>query len=779
MAANKASEQVRAREEDKKGIFGFFAKFLPKDKKIVLEDDPEYKNETIGQNEPTINQKMLETISTFITNSNISTGSRYSGASQSIQNFAPLFNSKKAKIIAYKSMYQYPEINRATGIVINEALSRDVDGEIIKLNIHQVGDTEVPMAVQEIMNSAFEYLCHDIYDVERNIHNWFKKYLIEGEIYIELIYDPKEETIVGVNVLPSYSMAPIFQDNTNNIIGYTQFEDVIINGIEVEEKHDDYDPVMGQNNKHYLNNSTYGITGDSGNQMGPIEFISNQIAYANSGSYSTSVYDVDGYYAPIRKTFNQLSTVDDALAIYRFVRAPETRLWNIYTGNLPPSKVDNYVENVITEFRKDFNYDPSSGAIMQDTMFSSIVDDFFFAQDGNGNKTSVETLSGAMNLDQLSDVMYYKEKLYAGLHIPKSYWDPAAETVINSTRESVRKDEMELTYFVEQFQNNFIDIFTGPFETLLRIMGVDEKWINKKFYTISFAKRNSWQFWQDNARLTAQATLYAALLPFAYNPTENPNGQFAPKYLWQRSFQLSANEEQINADMLEEYKNSLKPDYKAPAQTWDPGLPEYENKYDYERDNFIYGSYDEGDLEYNYGNNDDYSYKSDLDEDSNVQDVLTDIDEYDMGDQEFDNDDFLYGGPNTFVYGSGSSDESFDSQDFLTGKKDIDTNFNDDQYLKGEHEFSYGNEFLYGLKKEKRIKDQGDILDEITFDTLDITPEDEEELNDNDVYNFGSDFNYGQTFEVDYDYNDKSLEELEDQSPEDFTYGNKFPYGNL
>lgn len=760
MAVN-ATEQVIENEKKRAGIFGFFSKFLSDDKKIVLKENEDHNNDVIGKNEPTISQNVLDTITQYITASNMNTGTQYNGSATSIHNFAPLFNSKKAKVIAYKAMYQYPEINRSTGIVINEALARDVDGEIVKLIIRQVGDKDVPMAVQEIMNSAFNILCHDIYDIERNLHNWFKRYLIEGEIYIELIYDDTKQTIVGVNVLPSYSMAPVFQENTNNIIGYTQFEDVIINGIQMESDHNEYDSVMGESHKTYLNNNVYGVYGNDNQNIGPIEFISNQIAYANSGSYSTSVYDVDGYYAPIRKTFNQLSTVDDALAIYRFVRAPETRLWNIYTGNLPPSKVDNYVENVITEFRKDFNYDPSTGAIMQDTMFASIVDDFFFAQDGNGNKTSVETLSGAMNLDQLSDVMYYKEKLYAGLHIPKSYWDPASETVINSSRDSVKHDEMELTYFVEQLQNNFVDIFTGPFETLLRIMGVDEKWINKKYYSIKFSKRNSWQFWQDNARMTAQATLYAAMLPFVYNPTENPNGQYAPKFVFDKCFQLSANDEQINADMLEEYKNSLKPDYKTPDQEWKQGVPEYDGDFKYDQGYEYTDRVNTVELgDFQYGKEPKYNYGA---KQSSKELAKLGIDEVDMGDYDFDVGEYLYGHSRENDYEPSTS-------------SDVSTSIG--EFVYGEDLFDYSDRgYKYGIENELLEKDESNFLDSVEFEILGVPGlSDGVPLTPEEVYSFGDTFTYDKTG-YSYDFNDTSLDKLVEYSPEYYSFENEYNYG--
>jgi hypothetical protein len=736
--------------EKQKSIFSFFSKFLSKNKKIVMTEDPNANNKVIGKNEPTVNEKTLQTIIDYISKSKADNLTQMKGSSTSVSNFAPIFETKKQKVVAWKTMYQYPEINRATNIIINEALARDEQGQILKLNIRQNGTEEVPMAVQEIMNSAFNILCHDIYDIENNIHNFFKKFLIEGELYIELISDELKQTIVGFNVLPSYSMIPIFQQNTNNIIGYTQYEDVIINNIDTDDnKKSNYDPIMGIDNRVYLGNDSFGVTG----MMGvPIEFLSNQVAYANYGSYNSNIYDVDGYYSPIRKTYNQLSVVDDALAIYRFVRAPETRLWNIYTGNLPPTKVDNYIQDVITEFRKDFNYNPGTGEITQDTAFNSIIDDYFFAADGSGNKTSVDTLSGAMNLDQLNDVQYYREKLYTGLHIPKSFYDPSAEVTIGATRDSVRPDEMELTYFVEGLQNNFVQIFSGPFETLLRIMGVDEKYINKKYYSIEFAKRNSWQFWQDNVKLNAQITAYTAMQAHIFHPTDNVRGIFAPKFAMVKCFDLSQNELQVNADMLEEYKKTFEPK-PTNQENWEPGVPEYEDEFEYEN-NFVYGLGSISPDTFQYGQEDKFEYGSEIVK-PKAKVEPTDL-RSSLG-------EFAYG--SDFSYGEEEEPE-------VTPEEDLRSALND---------FAYGREYLYGLEKEKELEQMGSILDEIEFETLgakEIPAEDY--ITGEDLYDFGKAYTYGSEEPGEYQYGkseNPSIEQIAEVSPEVYSYGKNFNYG--
>ena len=51
------------------------------------------------------------------------------------------------------------------------------------------------------------------------------------------------------------------------------------------------------------------------------------------------------------KLINQLRMLEDALVIYRISRAPERRIFYIDVGNLPKGKAEEYVRNMMSQYR--------------------------------------------------------------------------------------------------------------------------------------------------------------------------------------------------------------------------------------------------------------------------------------------------------------------------------------------------------------------------------------------------------------------------------------------
>ena len=53
-----------------------------------------------------------------------------------------------------------------------------------------------------------------------------------------------------------------------------------------------------------------------------------------------------------RKTWKQLTLMEDAMMIHRIMRAPQKRAFKIDIGNIPPAEVDTYMQKVINKMKK-------------------------------------------------------------------------------------------------------------------------------------------------------------------------------------------------------------------------------------------------------------------------------------------------------------------------------------------------------------------------------------------------------------------------------------------
>jgi hypothetical protein len=591
MKTNNINQEQELKETRRSSIRDLFYKILPGNSPI--KESEIVSDMSVGANEPTVNDEALTKLTEFVQNKQKVTPDPFKSA-LSTSNFSPVFETKRQKVLAYKTMYMYPDINKSVNIVTNTAVSADEAGNIMKLIFK---NEDIPEAVQSQMAGIFDYTIYDIFDIENTVQSTFKKFLIEGEIFIELISNTEGDNIISHHVLPSYSTIPIFGEGTNSIIGYVQHPDIIINGTIVNEDEDEVSDYQGKDFETNDDNGVSGVKymkymdGVYGKDQGKeehVEFFENQVAYANYGNYGSSVYDVSGYLEPVRKTYNMMNTIDDSLAVYRFVRAPETRLWNVYTKGLPTAKADEYLDNVINEFRKDYSYDASSGSFSQTGVFNSIIDDYFFTVGDDGNKTTVDTLSGAMNLDNLADVQMHKERLMSGLQIPRGRWDKEVMKEWGTRNETTTGEEQQFSLLIEQVRRNFSAIYKSTFITMCRLNGIDEKYLHKRLFSIEFGDTNTWKFWQDMEVFKTKAETYTGLAD-VIRSEDNPTGHLAPKYAFKKVFRLSAEEEELNEQLLQEYEDEKAgKDKNQAAKDWKPSPNEDFKMADLFDDNKVY-----------------------------------------------------------------------------------------------------------------------------------------------------------------------------------------------
>lgn len=157
---------------------------------------------------------------------------------------------------------------------------------------------------------------------------------------------------------------------------------------------------------------------------------------------------------------NQLSSVEDALVIYRLSRAPERRVFYIDVGELPKAKAEAYMKELIRNYRNKMEYDPNTGRIKEQTRHSSILDDIWLPRRDGNRGTEVSTLQGGTNLNNLDDVQIFMQKLFRALNIPFSRFadNQSAQNIIGRSTE-ITRDEVKYSKFVIRLRHQFNSLF--------------------------------------------------------------------------------------------------------------------------------------------------------------------------------------------------------------------------------------------------------------------------------------------------------------------------------
>ena len=154
----------------------------------------------------------------------------------------------------------------------------------------------------------------------------------------------------------------------------------------------------------------------------------DSIARVTSGIVNESNSLVLSHLHPAMKPLNQLRMLEDATIIYTLTRAPERRIFYIDVGNLPKSKAEQYLRDMMVRHKNKLQYNSSTGEITDGRKMMTMTEDFWFPRRGGERSTEVDTLAGgssqALSTDE--DLQYCQRKLLKALRVPLSRLEPEA-----------------------------------------------------------------------------------------------------------------------------------------------------------------------------------------------------------------------------------------------------------------------------------------------------------------------------------------------------------------
>ena len=141
-----------------------------------------------------------------------------------------------------------------------------------------------------------------------------------------------------------------------------------------------------------------------------------------------------------RRIWRQLTLLEDAMMAYRIVRSPERRVFKIDVGNIPPQDVEQYMQKVMTQMKRNQVVDPTTGRIDLRYNPMSIEEDYYIPIRGNSN-TDIQNLAGGQFTGTVDDVKYLRDKLFSALKVPQSYLtmgDGASEDKTTLAQKDIR-----------------------------------------------------------------------------------------------------------------------------------------------------------------------------------------------------------------------------------------------------------------------------------------------------------------------------------------------------
>lgn len=378
-------------------------------------------------------------------------------------NYDSSFQDEKDLIKKYRNMAFQPEVDEAINDIVVDSIVGDEREDTVKVDLQR---TAWSRSIQKKVSEEFANVL-DILEFRSKGFEIFKSWYIDGRVFYQKVpHKDKNRGLQTVKRLDSLSMKKV-----KEITKKTDKE----SGIEYITGVKEYYVYTRQSNY----NPNY--TSTRGNLTTNIKIPIENIAYAHSGLFDSEKEQVLSHLHKAMKTLNQLLMLEDSVVIYRISRAPERRVFYIDVGNLPRTKAEQYLQDIMRRFRNKLVYDSSTGEVRDDRKFTTMTEDYWLPRREGKSGTEISTLPAGQNLGEMEDVEYFKKKLYKALNIPTSRLEQ--ETAFNMGRSGeITRDEVKFAKFIDRLRRRFSDIFYDLLSTQLIMKGVmsREEWEENK-----------------------------------------------------------------------------------------------------------------------------------------------------------------------------------------------------------------------------------------------------------------------------------------------------------
>lgn len=269
----------------------------------------------------------------------------------------------------FSEMEATPELASALDIYAEETVSTDERGR----SLHIYSDNA---KIRELLHELF----YDTLNVEFNLTLWVRNLCKYGDFFLFL------------DVSPEYGIQNAFP--------------IPISEIEREEGFDREDPFSVRFRWITQGNQTL-----ENWQVAHMRLLGNDAFLP----YGSSVLE------SARRIWRQLILIEDAMLVYRVIRAPERRVFYIDVGNVPPEDVANYLEQAQTSLKRNSVVNKTTGQVDLRYNPLSVDEDYFLPVRGGESGTRIDTLAGGQNTAAIEDVEYIQKKLFAAIKIPRAY----------------------------------------------------------------------------------------------------------------------------------------------------------------------------------------------------------------------------------------------------------------------------------------------------------------------------------------------------------------------
>ncbi len=424
------------------------------------------------------------------------------GASTNQKPLATLLTDKASKLGTFRAMAENDIVSDAIDEIKDTALTLNEDGDCIELKINNEADTS---AIEEEFKNFIE-----IYDLDNNLNNLVKEFLIEGELCWENIYNKEDikDGIIAVKKIKNESYEFATNIDTSMRVGITILNNESdVNSEILKQNLDFYNQFQDERNK--LKQGQLSGYNSNDNDISDITLFLgfNQLTYCNTGNFTPDGLSIIPLLNKTRKPYNQLTLIEDSIIVYRLVRAPERLSFNIDAGTMSAAKAEQLASKLMKKYNTKQIYDKGTGTVNNQYDVMSMQDNYWFVSTNGGTGTKVETVGGTgQALQDLEDLDYFIKKLYKTLKVPFSRYAEGSNTIENS--DSISYEEYKFYKFII---NSLLNPISGAIkESFITHLKLKDMWIDglkSNQIKLNFVPPSSYEIYETQRALAGKVDI--------------------------------------------------------------------------------------------------------------------------------------------------------------------------------------------------------------------------------------------------------------------------------
>ena len=473
-----------------------------------------------------------------------------------------VYRTEYELIKRYREMALHPEADSAIEDIVNEAIVSDQNDSPVQIELSNLNASD---GIKKKIRQEFKYIL-DLLDFGKKSHEIYRNWYVDGRIFYHKVIDLKnpQDGIQDLRYIDAMKMRYVRQEKKHEKDKYLNVGSGASTQDPLGFKWPELEEYFIYNPKQQYPTGNINATGASQG----IKLAKDAVTYCTSGLVDRNKGNTLSYLHKAIKSINQLRMIEDSLVIYRLSRAPERRIFYIDVGNLPKVKAEQYLRDVMMRYRNKLVYDANTGEIRDDKKYMAMLEDFWLPRREGGRGTEISTLPGGQNLGEITDIEYFKKKLYRSLNVPPSRMD--GEGGFNLGRSSeILRDELKFTKFVARLRKRFSKMFDDMLRTQLILKNIctPEDWeIMSEHIQYDFLYDNHFSELKESELLNERITTLQAAEPYV--------GRYFSQDYVRRQILRQTDEEIIEQDKIieKEIKDGTIPDPSIPVDP-ETGMP--------------------------------------------------------------------------------------------------------------------------------------------------------------------------------------------------------------